>query len=124
MTKDWRLVFQHGTPEGMTLTGFVDANWANELSDHSSTSGFVYKLAGAAISWSSKKQSSVALSSTEAEYIAGAHTTKEVIWCKNFWLRACARSPSLSGTGRGEREEEEKGRKEGEATVRAADKTR
>ena len=66
----------------MTLMGFVDADWANELSDRSSTSGFIYKLAGAAISWSSKKQLSVALSSTEAEYIAGAHAAKEVIWLR------------------------------------------
>jgi len=63
-TKDWRLVFQRGTPDGLTLTGFVDANWANNLSDCKSTSGYVYKLTGGASSLSSKKQSSVTLSST------------------------------------------------------------
>ena len=41
-----------------------------------------------------------------------------------IWLHACMRSPSLSGPGRGEREEEEKGRKEGEAMARAADEMR
>ena len=84
MTKDWRLIFQCGTSEGTTLTGFVNADWANELSNRSSTSGFVYKLAGAMISWSSKKQLSVALSSTEVEYIARAHTAKEVIWLRRL----------------------------------------
>jgi hypothetical protein len=83
-TKDWRLTYQRGTPGGHTLTGFVDADWANDLSDRSSTSGYVYKLTGRAISWSSKKQSSIALSSTEAEYIASAHAAKEVVWLRRL----------------------------------------
>ena len=49
-TKDWCLTFQHGAMGGLTLTGFVDANWANKLSDRSSTSRYVYRLAGGAIS--------------------------------------------------------------------------
>jgi len=68
------------------LTGFVDADWANKLSDRSSTSEYVYQLAGGAISWSSKKQSLIALLSTEAKYIVGAHTTKKAIWLR--WLLA------------------------------------
>ena len=83
-TKDWGLVYQHGSPEGLTLTGYVDADWANDLGDRKSTSGYVFKLAGGAISWSSKKQLSVALSSTEAEYIAGAHAAKELVWLRHL----------------------------------------
>lgn len=78
-TSDWKLIFQRGTAEGTTLRGFVDADWASDVNDRKSTSGYVFMLAGGAISWSSKKQSSVALSSTEAEYIAAAHAAKEVI---------------------------------------------
>ena len=81
-TKDWRLVYQRGVPEGLTLTGYADADWANDLGDRKSTSGDVFKLAGGAISWSSKKHPSVALSSTEAEYIAGAHAAKELVWLR------------------------------------------
>jgi len=66
------------------LTGFVDADWANKLSDQSLTSGYVYQLVGGAISWSSKKQSSIALSSMEAEYITGAHAAKEAIWLRQL----------------------------------------
>jgi hypothetical protein len=83
-TSDRRLVFQRGTQDGSRLHGYVDADWASDVNDRKSTSGFVFMLAGGAISWSSKKQPSVALSSTEAEYIAGAHATKEAIWLKNL----------------------------------------
>jgi hypothetical protein len=58
--------------------------WAKELSNHSSTSSYVYQLACGAISWSLKKQSSIALSSTEAKYIMGAHATKEAIWLRQL----------------------------------------
>ena len=47
-------------------------------------SGFVFMLGGAAVSWSSKKQTSVALLSTEAKYIAAAHATKDVIWLRRL----------------------------------------
>jgi len=83
-TSDWQLIFQRGAPGGTTLHGFVDADWASDVNDRKSTSGFVFMLGGAAISWSSKKQTSVALSSTEAEYIAAAHATKEVVWLRRL----------------------------------------
>jgi hypothetical protein len=78
------LVFQHGTPGGTELTGYVDADWAGDVNDQKSTSGFVFMLGGAAISWGSKKQTSVALSSTEAEYIAASYTAKEAIWLRHL----------------------------------------
>jgi hypothetical protein len=62
----------------------MDADWANNVNDCRSTLGYVFILAGATVSWSSKKQTSVALLSTEAEYIAGAHTMKELIWLRQL----------------------------------------
>src|SRR6266576_6337808 len=56
--------------ERKMLTGYVDADWAGNPSDRKSTSGFIFMLYGAAISWSSRKQSLVALSTSESEYIA------------------------------------------------------
>jgi hypothetical protein len=69
-------------PNGTVLHGYMDADWATDVNNRKSTSGFVFMLGGAAISWGSKKQTSVALSSTEAEYIATAHAAKEAVWLR------------------------------------------
>uniref|UniRef100_A0AAV1THT1 Uncharacterized protein n=1 Tax=Peronospora matthiolae TaxID=2874970 RepID=A0AAV1THT1_9STRA len=50
--------------------GYSDADWSGDLTDHKSTSGYVFILLGAPVSWCSKKQPSVSLSTSEAEYIA------------------------------------------------------
>jgi hypothetical protein len=68
----------------MTLHGYVDTDWASNINDRKSTSSFVFMLADGAISWSSKKQGVVALSSTESEYIAGAHAAKEATWLRQL----------------------------------------
>ena len=81
---DQQLIFQCRTPGGTILHSFIDANWASDVNDRKSTSGFVFMLGGAAVSWSSKKQTSVALSSTEAKYIAASHATKEVVWLRRL----------------------------------------
>src|SRR6266403_3246899 len=83
-TSDYALSFHRGSANGLVLHSFVDADWASDVNDRKSTSGFVFMLSGGTISWSSKKQSSVALSSTEAEYITGAHATKEAIWLRRL----------------------------------------
>lgn len=62
------------------LAAYSDADWAGDSSDARSTSGSVIKLGGAAVSWESTKQSNVALSSTEAEYIAASETARELVW--------------------------------------------
>jgi hypothetical protein len=74
------LLYQRGLTPSPTLQGYVNADWASDINDCKSTSGFVFMLAGAAISWSCKKQNIIALSSTEAEYIAAAHAAKEAVW--------------------------------------------
>src|SRR5947207_3011429 len=68
---------------GLNLKCWSDANWGAE-EGRESVSGFVFTLAGGAMSWSSKKQSSVALSSTESEYMALLHALKEQIWIKRL----------------------------------------
>ena len=68
-TRDYELVF--GSSGG--VEGFTDANWGNDTDDRHSICGYVFTLNSGAISWSLKKQSVVALSSTEAEYIGITH---------------------------------------------------
>lgn len=53
------------------LVAYTNNDFAGDLNDRKSTSGFVFLLAGGAVSWASKKQHVVTLSTTEAEYIAG-----------------------------------------------------
>lgn len=67
-----------------SLEGFVDADWAGCPVDRRSYTGFVFKLNGAAISWESRKQRTVALSSTEAEYMALTEAAKEAIYIRGF----------------------------------------
>ena len=76
------------------LRGFSDADWGSSTEHRHSISGYVFTLDGGAISWSSKKQNVVALSSTEAEYIALTHATKEAIWLR--YVLADVLHPDLS----------------------------
>ena len=69
-----------------SLEGFADADMAGDLDDRRSTSGFLFTFAGGAISWQSKLQKCVALSTTEAEYIAATEAGKEMVWLKRFLL--------------------------------------
>lgn len=62
------------------LQVYSDANWAEDTSDRKSNTGFICKFNGGIISWCCRKQNVVALSSTEAEYVALTETCKEVVW--------------------------------------------
>jgi hypothetical protein len=75
-TKDLKLVLG-GTHS--KISGYSDAVWASHMHCHS-ISGFAYYLGIGAVSWSSKKQSIVTLSSTEAEYVALTHASKNILW--------------------------------------------
>lgn len=72
------LVFHQST--SMNLVGYCDSDWGADKNDRKSITGYVFMLAGAAITWKSKKQQTVALSSTEAEYMALGDAVKEVLW--------------------------------------------
>lgn len=83
-TLDYSLVYRRGVGNGTTPIIFVDANWAADPTTRRSTSGFVILLAGAAISWASKRQPTVALSTAEAEYMAIGEVAKHVIWSRRL----------------------------------------
>ena len=64
--------------------GYSDADWAGDTGDRKSTSAYVFLLGGAAISWKSNKQSCVALSTAEAEYVALSAAAQEAIWLQQL----------------------------------------
>jgi hypothetical protein len=70
----------YGGDHDFTLSGYTDADWVGSVSDRKSTSGYCFSLGSAMISWQSRKQSSIALSTAETEYIAACSASCEAIW--------------------------------------------
>lgn len=68
----------------LNVSVFADADWANDVTDRKSYSGFVIKVGDSTVNWESRKQRCVALSSTEAEYLAIGDACKEFCFVKNF----------------------------------------
>lgn len=68
------------------LSCCVDADWAGDKQDRKSTSGHIFLLGNSIVAWSSKKQTSVAMSSTEAEYIAASLASKELLWLRQLLI--------------------------------------
>lgn len=80
-TKDYGLKYVEGNS---SLIGFVDADWASCSIDRKSYTGYIFKLSGSAISYECRKQKTVALSSTEAEYMALSEACKEAVYLRNL----------------------------------------
>ncbi|MCO5607397.1 hypothetical protein L7F22_061593 [Adiantum nelumboides] len=76
-TKDRCICFGKGK---LSVVGYTDADYAGDLDKRRSTSGYLYTFAGGAISWLSRLQSCVTLSTIEAEYVAASKACKEAIW--------------------------------------------
>ena len=68
--------------QDFTLKAFIDADWVGSVDDRKSTSGTTFYLGECLVSWLSKKQSSIALSTTKYEYSATASCCTQVIWIK------------------------------------------
>ena len=89
-TAAWCLVFgatgRHRPNAQPDIEVYTDADWGSDEKDRKSTSGCVVRFNGDVICWHSKKQHIVALSTTEAEYIAMAEAIKEALWFRT-WTR-------------------------------------
>ena len=68
----------------LDLIRFTDSDWAGDNTDRKSTSGYVFILAEGPISWSSKKHSAIALSSTEAEYRGVVNVATQYLWLQGL----------------------------------------
>ncbi|KMQ82162.1 retrovirus-related gag-pol polyprotein [Lasius niger] len=82
-TLDYGLFYQWSESSSVTLLGYADADWAGDT-DRKSTSGFLLQVCNATALWATRKQTAVALSSTEAEYVALACAATELVWLRNL----------------------------------------
>lgn len=80
-TLDLKLVYRRND-KCDTIDGFADSDWASNICDRKSTSGYVFRVYQANVSWSTQKQKTVALSSAEAEYVSLGVAVKEALWLR------------------------------------------
>ena len=90
-TRNCGILFDGNKP--LVAEGFSDADWAGCQNSRKSTSGFVFLVAGGAVSWKSKKQTCVSTSTCEAEYIAMCLAAKESIWLSRLLADLLNKNP-------------------------------
>ena len=78
------LALEYQKSSGGSLVGYADSDWGGDRDDRHSTTGNIFMLSNGPVSWLSKKQSTVALSTTEAEYMALSSATQEAIWIQRL----------------------------------------
>ena len=81
-TKDMFLIY--GGDKELVLNGYVDSSFDTDPDDSKSQTGYVFLLNGVAVSWCSSKQSIMAGSTCEVEYIAASEAANEGVWMKEF----------------------------------------
>ncbi|KAE8692332.1 hypothetical protein F3Y22_tig00110840pilonHSYRG00095 [Hibiscus syriacus] len=84
-TVDVGLVFQQDKQDGQCVVGYCDSDYACDLDKRRSTTGYVFTFTKAPVSWKSTLQSIVALSTTEAEYMAVTEAVNEAIWLQGLF---------------------------------------
>jgi hypothetical protein len=75
---------RYASDHEISLQGFTDSDWADSVADRKSTSGCYFNMRSTMISWFNKKQTSVALGTTEEEYIATCSASSEVVWLRKI----------------------------------------
>ncbi|GJS00961.1 retrotransposon protein, putative, ty1-copia subclass [Tanacetum coccineum] len=83
-TKDMVLVYGAKPEAELKVSCYADASFQTDKDDTKSQTGYVFVLNGGAVDWKSAKQSTTAMSSTEAEYIAAAEASMEAVWMRKF----------------------------------------
>ena len=83
-TLNHSLKFKSDGKKKVSLNGYADADWARDVDARKSTSGYVFQIGSSTVSWTSKRQTVVALSTTEAEYISLSYATQETVWLRKL----------------------------------------
>ena len=83
-TKNHGICFSDGNSERNTLLGFCDSDYAGEVDTRRSTSGLVFKANNGPISWGSTRQTCIAQSTTEAEYVSLNEASREAVWLRRL----------------------------------------
>jgi len=81
-----QMKLQFGATPSKEVFGYCDADLGGDLEDRRSTTWFVFMIGGGVISWSSKRQPTIALSTTKAEYMGKTQATKEAIWITKLMM--------------------------------------
>ena len=100
----YKLVFDSKSTVSEPIT-FTDSDWASDEDNRRSQTGYFIKIADAVVVWNSHKQTTIALSSTEAEYMALCDCCKQVIWIQNLFnelgVKFVNHTTSLVGNNQG-----------------------
>ena len=80
--KDHMLIYKH--VQDLQLVGYSDSDFAGCQDEKKSTTGYIFKLAGGAVSWKSEKQKLIASSTMQAEFVACFSATTQAIWLRNL----------------------------------------
>lgn len=80
----------------MDISAYADADWASDSIDRKSFTGFVFLIGRSVVTWESRKQRTVALSSTEAEYMALSDTCKEALFIRQFISEILGTVPKIT----------------------------
>lgn len=83
-TMDYKLKLSCNVDDPFKLVGYSDADWSGDTVDRKSNTGYLFQIGGATICWASRKQTSVALSSMEAEYVALSEACRELLWLRKL----------------------------------------
>ncbi|TQE11048.1 hypothetical protein C1H46_003308 [Malus baccata] len=95
-TLDFGLLYKTGA--GFVMNGYTDADFGGDMDDRRSTSGYVFLCDSTSVSWCNKKQDSVSLSTTEAEYKAASLAAQECVWLRRLIkdvYQPCGKSTTL-----------------------------
>ena len=74
------LIITYSADEDQGIVGYTDSDWVGDKGTRKSTTGYLFKLANRAVSWSSKQQPTVALLSCEGKHMAATQCVEEAIW--------------------------------------------